>query len=64
MKKPKPPIRTLVLQTEEELNKIKKMYPESDFVRCIKWIELRLPEKASLIINGKNYHRFRLESKK
>lgn len=63
MKKPKPPIRTLVLQTEEELNKIKKMYPESDFVRCINWVELRLPDGASLIINDKAYHRFRLENK-
>lgn len=62
MKKPKPPIRTLILKTEEELNKIKKMYPSSDFVRCTNWVELRLPEGASIIINDKGYHRFRLEN--
>jgi len=63
MKKPKPPIRTLVLQTQQELDRIKEMYSESDFIRCLKWVELRLPEGASLIINDKAYHRFRLENK-
>jgi hypothetical protein len=63
MKKPKPPIRTLVLQTQQELDRIKEMYSESDFIRCLKWVELRLPEGASLIINDKAYQRFRLENK-
>jgi hypothetical protein len=63
MKKPKPPIRTLVLKTEEELEKIRSIYPQSDFIRCLKWVELRLPEGASLIINDKAYQRFRLENK-
>jgi hypothetical protein len=63
MKKPKPPIRTLVLQTQQELDRIREMYSESDFIRCLKWVELRLPEGASLIINDKAYHRFRLENK-
>jgi hypothetical protein len=63
MKKPKPPIRTLVLQTQQELDRIREMYPSSDFIRCLKWVELRLPEGTSLIINDKAYHRFRLENK-
>jgi hypothetical protein len=63
MKKPKPPIRTLALKTPQELDRIREMYSESDFIRCLKWVELRLPEGASLIINDKAYHRFRLENK-
>jgi hypothetical protein len=63
MKKPKPPINTLVLETEEELERIRGMYPSSDFIRCLKWVELRLPDRISIIINDKSYQRFRLESK-
>lgn len=63
MKKPKPPIRTYFLKDEEELEKIKKIYPQSDFVRCLKWVELRLPGGACLVINDKGYQRFRLETK-
>ena len=63
MKKPKPPIRTYLLKDEEELNKIREMYAEADFVRCKDWVELRLPEGACLIINDKGYRRFRLENK-
>ena len=62
MKKPKPPIRTFLVKDEKELEKIKEMYPQSDFIRCLKWVELRLPEKASIAINNKDYHRFRLET--
>lgn len=62
MKKPKPPIRTLIVKTQQELDKIRGMYSESDFVRCLKWVELRLPDGACLVINDKGYHRFRLES--
>ena len=62
MKKPKPPIRTYLVKDKEELEKIKEMYPQSDFIRCLKWVELRLPEKASITINNKDYHRFRLET--
>lgn len=63
MKKPKPPIRTYLLKDEEELEKIKEIYPQSDFVRCLKWVELRLPDGACLVINDKGYQRFRLETK-
>ena len=63
MKKPKPPIRTYLVKDKEELEKIKEMYPQSDFIRCLKWVELRLPDGACLVINDKNYHRFRLETK-
>ena len=63
MKKPKPPIRTYLVKDKEELEKIKEMYPQSDFIRCLKWVELRLPEGACLVINDKGYHRFRLETK-
>ena len=62
MKKPKPPIRTYLVKDKEELEKIRKMYPQSDFIRCLKWAELRLPEKVSITINSKDYHRFRLET--
>jgi hypothetical protein len=63
MKKPKPQPKTFTVETREELDRIKTMYPQSDFIRCLKWVELRLPEGASLIINDKAYHRFRLENK-
>lgn len=63
MEKRKPPIRTLILETEKELNKIKEMYPASDLVRCRKWVELRLPEGAMVVINDKGYQRFRVENK-
>ena len=63
MKKPKPPIRTYLVKDEKELEKIKEMYPQSDFIRCLKWVELRLPEGACLVINDKGYRRFRLETK-
>ena len=63
MKKPKPPIRTYLVKDEEELEKIKEIYPQSDFVRCLKWVELRLPEGDCLVINDKGYQRFRLETK-
>ncbi len=63
MKKPKPPIRTYLVKDKEELEKIKKMYPQSDFIKCLKWVELRLPEGACLVINDKGYKRFRLETK-
>lgn len=63
MKKPKPPIRTYLVKDEKELEKIKEMYPQSDFIRCLKWVELRLPEGAYLVINDKGYQRFRLETK-
>jgi hypothetical protein len=63
MKKPKPPIRTYLVKDEKELEKIKEMYPQSDFIRCLKWVELRLPEGACLVINDKGYKRFRLETK-
>ena len=62
MKKPKPPIRTFLVKDKEELEKIKEMYPQSDFIRCLKWVVLRLPEKDSIAINNKDYHRFRLET--
>lgn len=63
MKKPKPPIRTYLVKDEEELEKIREMYPASDFIRCLKWVELRLPDGACLVINDKGYQRFRLEMK-
>lgn len=63
MRKPKPPIRTYLVKDKEELEKIKEMYPQSDSVRCLKWVELRLPERTCLIINDKGYHRFRLKTK-
>ena len=63
MKKPKPPIRTYLVKDEKELEKIKEMYPQSDFIRCLKWIELRLPDGVCLVINDKGYQRFRLETK-
>jgi hypothetical protein len=63
MKKPKPPIRTYLVKDKEELEKIKEMYPQSDFIRCLKWVELRLPDGACLVINDKGYQRFRLEMK-
>ena len=63
MKKPKSPIRTYLVKDEKELEKIKEMYPQSDFIRCLKWIELRLPDGACLVINDKGYQRFRLETK-
>jgi hypothetical protein len=63
MKKPKPPIRTYPVKDREELDKIKEMYPESDSIKCLTWVELRLPDKASITINNKEYHRFRLEMK-
>lgn len=63
MKKLKPPIRTYLVENEKELERIRSMYPESDFVRCLKWVELRLPERACLVINDKGYRRFRLELK-
>jgi len=63
VKKPKPPIRTYLVKDEEELEKIKKIYPQSDFVRCLKWVELRLPDGHCLVINDKGYQRFRLETK-
>ena len=63
MKKPKPPIRTYLVKDEKELEKIKEMYPQSDFIRCLKWVELRLPDGVCLVINDKGYQRFRLEMK-
>ena len=63
MKKPKPPIRTFLVKDKEELEKIKEMYPQSDFIRCLKWVELRLPDGACLVINDEDYRRFRLETK-
>jgi hypothetical protein len=63
MKKPKPPIRTLVVKTQQELDRVREMYPESDFIRCLKWVELRLPDGVCLAINNKGYQRFRLEMK-
>jgi hypothetical protein len=63
MKKPKPQPKTFTVETREELDKIKTMYPQSDFIRCLTWVELRLPDKASITINNKEYHRFRLEMK-
>ena len=63
MKKPKPPIRTYLVENEKELNKIRRMYAEADFVRCKDWVELRLPEGTCLVINDKGYQRFRLETK-
>ena len=63
MRKPKPPTRTYLVKDREKLEKIKEMYPQSDFIRCLKWVELRLPEGACLVINDKGYHRFRLETK-
>jgi hypothetical protein len=62
MKKPKPPIRTYLVENEKELERIRGMHSESDFVRCLKWVELRLPKGACLEISDKGYHRFRLES--
>lgn len=63
MRKPKPPIRTYLVKDKEELEKIKEMYPQSDFVRCLKWVELRLPDGYWIDINDKGYHKFRLETK-
>jgi len=63
MRKPKPPIRTLVVKTQQELDRVREMYPESNFIRCLKWVELRLPEGTCLVINDKGYQRFRLENK-
>lgn len=63
MKKPKPPIRTYFVESEKELDKIRRMYAEADFVRCKDWVELRLPNGHYLVINDKGYHRFRLETK-
>lgn len=63
MRKPKPPIRTYFVKDKEELEKIKEMYPESDSIKCLTWVELRLPDGACLVINDKGYQRFRLETK-
>ena len=60
MKTPKPIKRTLIVETEEALRKIQKLYPDSDFIRGLKYIELRLPTGANVIVNDKGYQIVRL----
>lgn len=63
MKTPKPIKRTLIVETEEALRKIQKLYPDSDFIRGLKYIELRLPTGANAIVNDKVYQTVRFNFK-
>lgn len=53
--------RTLIVETEKALRKIQKLYPDSDFIRGLKYIELRLPTGANAIVNNRAYQIIRFE---
>ena len=63
MKKTMPRIRTLIVKSEQDFERIKRFCPEADTVRSLKWVELRLPSGVSFIVNDRGYERFRVEIK-
>ena len=63
MKKPKPRIKVLTVETEGEFRKIKQLFPSINPIRYNEYIELRLPFEKNFIFNDKGFNIVRLKTK-
>ena len=63
MKKPKPPIRPIVVETEGEFRKIRQLFPSIDPIRYNDYLELRLPFGVYIDIKDKSCNIVRLKTK-
>jgi hypothetical protein len=63
MKKPKPPIRTITVETEGEFRKVRQLFPSIDPIRYNDYLELRLPLGAYVDIKDRACNVVRLKTK-
>jgi hypothetical protein len=63
MRKPKPPIRTITVETEGEFRKVRQLFPSIDPIRYNNYLELRLPLGAYVEIKDRACNVVRLETK-
>jgi hypothetical protein len=63
MKKPKPPIRPIVVETEGEFRKIRQLFPSIDPIRYNDYLEFRLPFGVYIDIKDKSCNIVRLKTK-
>jgi hypothetical protein len=63
MKKPKPRIKVLTVETEGEFRKIKQLFPSIIPIRYNEYIELRLPFEKNYVFGEKNFNIVRLKTK-
>jgi hypothetical protein len=63
MKKPKPRIKVLTVETEGEFRKIKQLFPSIIPIRYNEYIELRLPIEKNYVFGEKDFNIVRLKTK-
>ena len=63
MKKPKPPIRTITVETEGEFRKVRQLFPSIDPIRYNDYLEFRLPFGVYIDIKDKSCNIVRLKTK-
>jgi hypothetical protein len=63
MKKPKPRIKVLTVETEGEFRKIRQLFPSIIPIRYNEYIELRLPIEKNYVFGEKDFNIVRLNTK-
>jgi hypothetical protein len=56
MKKPKPRIKVLTVETEGEFRKIRQLFPDIHPIRHLEYLELRLPFEKNFNFNNKGFN--------